>query len=57
MGLYLGIALVSLEGSIRRMFFCMFMFMMTYDMYMKDLHIVDTICWVVHLWICFGLYC
>ena len=44
MGLYLNIALVSLEGSLRRMFLYMYIIIMVHDMYMMNLHIVVTIC-------------
>ena len=49
MRLYLNIALVSLEGSLRMMFLCMDMLIMLYDMYMMNLHIVDTISLLVSL--------
>ena len=49
MGHYLSIALVRLEGSFRRILLCMFMFMIIYDMYMKNLHIINTICLLVYL--------
>ena len=44
MGLYLNIALVSLDGSLRRMFLYMYMLIMVHDMHMVTFHIVDTIC-------------
>ena len=40
MGLYLRIALGSVEGSLRTMFLCMIMLKMLYDVYMIKLHIV-----------------
>ena len=43
MGLYLNIALVSLEGSLRRMFLYVNMLIMVHNMYIIILHIVDTI--------------
>ena len=49
MGPYLSIALVNLEGSHRNMFLCMFMLIMIYDIYMMNLHIVDTNCLLVSL--------
>ena len=49
MRLYLNIALVSLEGSLRRMFLCMKMFIMVHDMYMMNFHIIYTTCWLVLL--------
>ena len=39
------------------MFLSTFMCMMIYDMYMKDLHVIDTICWLVQLWVRVGLDC
>ena len=49
MGLYLDIALVSLEGNLRRMLLCMKILVTIYDMYMMNLHFVDTICGLVSL--------
>ena len=57
MRLYLSIALVSLEGSLSKIFLCMNMLMRIYDMYMMNLHIVDAICDCCHLGICVGLHC
>ena len=41
-GTYLSISLVSLKGSLRRKFLCMFMIIMISDMDMMNFHIVDT---------------
>ena len=43
MGLYLDIALASLEGSLRMK--CLYVYvMMIYDINIMNVHIVDTIC-------------
>ena len=43
MRLYLNIELVRLEGSLRRMFICMYMPINVHDMYMMILHIDDIV--------------
>ena len=57
MRLYLNIALVRLEASLRRMFLYMHMLIIVHDMYMMNLHIVDTIYGFVSLLNFFGLHC
>ena len=49
MGLYLNIALVTLEESLRRMFLCMKILVMLHDMYMVKWNIVVIICFLVSL--------
>ena len=39
MGLYLCLALVCLEGRLRRLFLCMYMLISVDDMYMIILHV------------------
>ena len=48
MELYLYIALVSLEGSLRRMFLCAYMLINVNDMYML-IYVLMTLCDMVSL--------
>ena len=47
MGLYLCLPIVCLDGNLRRTFLYMNIHIMVHDMYMMNLHTVDTICLLV----------